>query len=53
MDLRYAEKIMENIKAWEKPRTKSASFAALRLGDQMGQAGSFSACSTYDKKNPD
>jgi len=52
-DLRYAEKHMENIKRMEKPTDEKCELCGAPLVIKWGKHGSFFACSTYDKKNPD
>ena len=52
-DLRYAEKHMENIKRMEKPTDEKCERCGSPLVIKWGKHGSFFACSTYDKKNPD
>ena len=52
-DLRYAEKHMENIKRMEKPTDEKCELCGSPLVIKWGKHGSFYACSTYDKENPD
>jgi DNA topoisomerase I len=52
-DLRYAEKHMENIKRMEKPTDKKCERCGSPLVIKWGKHGSFYACSSYDKENPD
>jgi DNA topoisomerase-1 len=52
-DLRYAEKHMENIKRMEKPTDEKCELCGAPLVIKWGKHGSFYACSTYDKENPD
>ena len=52
-DLRYAEKHMENIKRMEKPTGEKCELCGAPLVIKWGKHGSFYACSTYDKENPD
>ncbi len=52
-DLRYAEKHMENIKRMEKPTDEKCELCGAPLVIKWGKHGSFFACSTYDKKNPE
>src|SRR6266404_9775176 len=52
-DLRYAEKHMENIKRMEKPTDEKCERCGSPLVIKWGKHGSFYACSTYDKENPD
>ncbi len=52
-DLRYAEKHMENIKRMEKPTDEKCERCGSPLVIKWGKHGSFFACSTYDKKNPE
>jgi DNA topoisomerase-1 len=51
-DLRYAEKHMENIKRMEKPTDEICERCASPLVIKWGKHGSFYACSTYDKDDP-
>jgi len=51
-DLRYAEKHMENIKRMEKPTDEKCERCGAPLVIKWGKHGSFYACSTYDKENP-
>ena len=52
-DLKYAEKHMENIKRMEKPTDEKCELCGAPLVIKWGKHGSFYACSTYDKENPD
>ena len=52
-DLSYAEKHMENIKRMEKPTDQKCERCGAPLVLKWGKHGSFFACSTYDKKDPD
>jgi DNA topoisomerase I len=52
-DLRYAEKHMENIKRMEKPTDEKCERCGSPLVIKWGKHGSFYACSTYDKDDPD
>jgi DNA topoisomerase-1 len=52
-DLRYAAKHMENIKRMEKPTDEKCERCGSPLVIKWGKHGSFYACSSYDKKNPD
>lgn len=51
-DLRYAEKHMENIKRMEKPTEEKCERCGAPLVIKWGKHGSFYACSTYDKNDP-
>jgi len=51
-DLSYAEKHMENIKRMEKPTDQTCERCGAPLVLKWGKHGSFFACSTYDKKDP-
>ncbi|HWR35538.1 MAG TPA: type I DNA topoisomerase [Clostridia bacterium] len=51
-DLSYAEKHMENIKRMEKPTDEKCERCGSPLVIKWGKHGSFFACSTYDKKDP-
>ena len=51
-DLSYAEKHMENIKRMEKPTDEKCERCGAPLVIKWGKHGSFFACSTYDKKDP-
>ena len=51
-DLRYAEKHMENIKRMEKPTGEKCERCGAPLVIKWGKHGSFYACSTYDKDDP-
>lgn len=51
-DLSYAEKHMENIKRMEKPTDQKCERCGSPLVLKWGKHGSFFACSTYDKKDP-
>src|SRR5690349_13244916 len=52
-DLRYAEKHMENIKRMEKPTDEKCDRCGSPLVIKWGKHGSFYACSSYDKENPE
>jgi DNA topoisomerase I len=52
-DLRYAEKHMENIKRMEKPTDEKCERCSSPLVIKWGKHGSFYACSSYDKENPE
>ena len=52
-DLKYAQKHMENIKRMEKPTDQVCERCGAPLVIKWGKHGSFYACSTYDKENPD
>ncbi len=51
-DLKYAEKHMENIKRMEKPTDEKCEQCGAPLVIKWGKHGSFYACSTYDKEDP-
>src|SRR5258706_2909803 len=51
-DLKYAEKHMENIKRMEKPTDEKCERCGAPLVIKWGKHGSFYACSTYDKTDP-
>ncbi|HEV3512908.1 MAG TPA: type I DNA topoisomerase, partial [Candidatus Sulfotelmatobacter sp.] len=51
-DLKYAEKHMENIKRMEKPTDEKCEKCGAPLVIKWGKHGSFYACSTYDKEDP-
>ncbi len=51
-DLAYAGKHMENIKRMEKPTDEKCEKCGAPLVLKWGKHGSFFACSTYDKKDP-
>ncbi|HZW96690.1 MAG TPA: topoisomerase DNA-binding C4 zinc finger domain-containing protein, partial [Candidatus Eremiobacteraceae bacterium] len=51
-DLKYAEKHMENIKRMEKPTDEKCESCGAPLVIKWGKHGSFYACSTYDKEDP-
>jgi DNA topoisomerase I len=51
-DLRYAEKHMENNKRMEKPTDERCERCGAPLVIKWGKHGSFYACSTYDKDDP-
>jgi len=51
-DLRYAEKHMENIKRMEKPTEEKCERCGAPLVIKWGKHGSFFACSTYEKDDP-
>jgi DNA topoisomerase-1 len=52
-DLAYAEKHMENLKAMEKPTDEKCERCGSPLVLKWGKHGSFYACSSYDKSNPE
>ena len=52
-DLKYAEKHMENIKRMEKPTDEKCEKCGAPLVIKWGKHGSFYACSTYDKEDPE
>jgi DNA topoisomerase-1 len=52
-DLRYAAKHMENIKRMEKPTDEKCERCGSPLVIKWGKHGSFYACSSYDKENPE
>jgi len=52
-DLRYAGKHMENIKRMEKPTDEKCERCGSPLVIKWGKHGSFYACSSYDKENPE
>ncbi len=52
-DLRYAQKHMENIKRMEKPTDEKCERCSSPLVIKWGKHGSFYACSSYDKENPE
>ena len=52
-DLRYAHKHMENIKRMEKPTDEKCEKCGAPLVIKWGKHGSFYACSSYDKENPE
>ena len=52
-DLSYAEKHMENIKRMEKPTDEKCERCGSPLVIKWGKHGSFFACSSYDKKDPE
>ncbi len=52
-DLKYAEKHMENIKRMEKPTDEKCERCGSPLIIKWGKHGSFYACSSYDKENPE
>jgi DNA topoisomerase-1 len=52
-DLSYAEKHMENLKAMEKPTDEKCERCGSPLVLKWGKHGSFYACSSYDKSNPE
>jgi DNA topoisomerase-1 len=52
-DLRYAQKHMENIKRMEKPTDEKCERCGSPLVIKWGKHGSFYACSSYDKENPE
>ena len=51
-DLRYAQKHMENIKRMEKPTDEKCERCGSPLVIKWGKHGSFYACSSYDKDDP-
>jgi DNA topoisomerase I len=51
-DLHYAEKHMENIKRMEKPTDEKCERCGSPLVIKWGKHGSFYACSSYDKDDP-
>jgi len=51
-DLHYAEKHMENIKRMEKPTDEKCERCGSALVIKWGKHGSFFACSSYDKEDP-
>jgi DNA topoisomerase I len=51
-DLKYAEKHMENIKRMEKPTDEKCERCQSPLVIKWGKHGSFYACSSYDKEDP-
>jgi len=51
-DLHYAEKHMENIKRMEKPTDEKCERCGSPLVIKWGKHGSFFACSSYDKEDP-
>ena len=51
-DLRYASKHMENIKRMEKPTDEKCERCGSPLVTKWGKHGSFYACSSYDKEDP-
>ncbi|GAC1433640.1 MAG: type I DNA topoisomerase [Terriglobales bacterium] len=51
-DLRYAEKHMENIKRMEKPTDEKCERCGSPLVIKWGKHGSFYACNSYDKDDP-
>jgi DNA topoisomerase-1 len=51
-DLRYAQKHMENIKRMEKPTDQVCERCGSPLVLKWGKHGSFYACSSYDKDDP-
>jgi DNA topoisomerase-1 len=52
-DLRYAQKHMENVKRMEKPTDEKCERCGSPLVIKWGKHGSFYACSSYDKENPE
>ena len=52
-DLRYAEKHMENIKRMEKPTEEKCERCGSPLVIKWGKHGSFFACSSYKKDDPE
>jgi DNA topoisomerase-1 len=51
-DLKYASKHMENIKRMEKPTDEKCERCGSPLVIKWGKHGSFYACSSYDKEDP-
>jgi DNA topoisomerase I len=51
-DLNYAEKHMQNLKAMEKPTDEKCERCGSPLVIKWGKHGSFFACSSYDKTDP-
>ena len=51
-DLHYAEKHMENVKRMEKPTDEKCERCGSPLVIKWGKHGSFFACSSYDKTDP-
>jgi DNA topoisomerase-1 len=51
-DLHYAEKHMENVKRMEKPTDEKCERCGSPLVIKWGKHGSFYACSSYDKTDP-
>ncbi|HWF91172.1 MAG TPA: type I DNA topoisomerase [Terriglobales bacterium] len=51
-DLKYAEKHMENVKRMEKPTDEKCERCGSPLVIKWGKHGSFYACSSYDKEDP-
>jgi DNA topoisomerase I len=51
-DLRYAQKHMENIKRMEKPTDEKCELCGSPLVIKWGKHGSFYACSSYEKDDP-
>ncbi len=52
-ELQYAEKHMENVKRMEKPTDEKCERCGSPLVIKWGKHGSFYACSSYDKNDPD
>jgi DNA topoisomerase-1 len=52
-DLKYASKHMENIKRMEKPTDEKCERCGSALVIKWGKHGSFYACSSYEKENPE
>jgi DNA topoisomerase-1 len=52
-ELHYAEKHMENVKRMEKPTDEKCERCGSPLVIKWGKHGSFYACSSYDKENPE
>jgi len=52
-DLHYAEKHMENVKRMEKPTDEKCERCGSPLVIKWGKHGSFYACSSYDKNDPE
>ncbi|HLH08884.1 MAG TPA: type I DNA topoisomerase [Terriglobales bacterium] len=51
-DLNYAEEHMQNLKAMEKPTDEKCERCGSPLVIKWGKHGSFFACSSYDKNDP-
>jgi DNA topoisomerase I len=51
-DLKYASKHMENVKRMEKPTDEKCERCGSPLVIKWGKHGSFYACSSYDKEDP-
>ncbi len=52
-ELQYAEKHMENVKRMEKPTDEKCERCGSPLVIKWGKHGSFYACSSYDKNDPE